>query len=155
MGHTRIGLTLASRTPWLVRPILAVVSPLLKHLFRLAIENLCWRAGEADRATLTDREVRNILEQEFREAFRQGGAGATADALIYGADRGVQFSAIQPALSMWHGDDDRIVPSALARRVATRIPGVNTHFYPGEGHLSIVVRYLPEIFRVLSVDPAG
>ncbi|MDH3626475.1 MAG: alpha/beta hydrolase [Acidobacteriota bacterium] len=150
MGHTRFGLTLASRTPWLVRPVLAIVGPLLRHFFRPAVANLIRHAGEADRATLTDPEIRPVLEREFREGFRQGGAGASADALIYGNDWGLEFAAIQAEVSLWHGDADRVVPSSLAHWVAARIPDAKTNFHPGEGHFSIVIRYLPEILNVLS-----
>ena len=55
---------------------------------------------------------------------------------------------------LWHGEDDRIVPLPMAHWVAGRIPGVRASYHPGEGHFSIVVRHLAQIFDVLRVDPA-
>ncbi len=152
--HNRLGLTLASRARWLVPPTMAVAGPLLKRLFRIAIDNLTRHAGPADRAVLTDPAIREILGREFREGFRRGGRGAAADGLIYGADWGLDLDGLSSAVHLWHGEDDRIVPVSMARWVAQRIPGVRARYLTGEGHFSVVTRHLDEIFDVLRVDPA-
>ena len=154
MWHNRAGLTLASRAPWLVAPLMGVAAPLLKRFFKVAIDNLARHAGAHDRAVLADSTVRKIFEREFREAFRHGGAGATADGLIYGADWGLDLAAIKGPVYLWHGEDDRIVPPAMARWVAGRIPGVHANYLSGEGHFSIVIHRLAEVFDTLRVDPA-
>lgn len=154
MWHNRLGLTLAARARWLVRPAMGVAGPLLKRFFGIAIDHLARHAGPADRAVLTDPTIRDILGREFREAFRHGGAGAAADGLIYGADWELDLAAIRPQVYLWHGEDDRIVPPAMARWVAKRIPGVRASYHTGEGHFSIVINRLAEIFDVLRVDPA-
>ena len=154
MWHNRVGLTVAARARWLVRPTMGVAGPLLKYFFRIAIDNLTRHSGSADRAVLTDPEIRDILGREFREGFRQGGAGAAADGLIYGADWGLDLAAIRSPVHLWHGEDDRIVPVAMARWVADKIPAVHASYYPGEGHFSIVIRHLDRIFSVLRADPA-
>jgi pimeloyl-ACP methyl ester carboxylesterase len=154
MRHNRIGLTLASRHPWLVRPAMAVASPLVRRFFDLAIDNLARHAGPADREVLADAEIRGTLGREFREAFRQGGEGASADALIYVADWGFQLASIETPVHLWHGDDDRVVPITMAHWIAARIPGVRANYHAGEGHFSIVVRRMSDIFTVLRTDPA-
>jgi pimeloyl-ACP methyl ester carboxylesterase len=154
MWHNRIGLTLASRARWLVRPVMGVSGPLLKRFFGIAIDNLARHAGPADRAVLTDPVIRDLLGREFREAFRHGGAGAAADGLIYGADWGLDLAAIKSPVYLWHGEDDRIVPLAMAQWVAKRIPGVNASYHPGEGHFSMAINHLAEIFGVLRIAPA-
>lgn len=154
MWHNRVGLTLASRARWLVRPAMGLAGPLLKHFCGMAIDQLTRHAGPADRAVLTDPAIRDILGREFREAFRRGAAGAAGDALIYGADWGLDLAAIKPPVYQWHGEDDRIVPLTMAHWVAKRIPGVSVSYHPGEGHFSIVIHQLAEIFDVLRVDPA-
>ncbi len=55
---------------------------------------------------------------------------------------------------LWHGEVDRIVPLAMAHWVAERIPGLSASYHPGEGHFSMVILHLAEIFDVLRVDPA-
>lgn len=151
--HNRLGLTLASRARWLLKPILIVVGPLLGHLHGFAISNLVRHSRAADRATLNDPWVRQIFGREFREGFRSG-AGAAADACIYGADWDLDFAAIRQRVYLWHGEDDVIVPVSMARWIAERIPDVRATYYPGEGHFSIVVNQLPEVLEVLRVRPA-
>ena len=154
MRHNRIGLTLASRCPWLVRPAMGLIGPLLGRFFDIAIENLKRHAGPADRTALGDPKIHTILGREFREAFRQGGSGAAADALIYGAAWDFDPGAIESAVHLWHGDDDRVVPIAMAHWVAERIPGVHANYQAGEGHFSIAIRCMSDIFSVLATDPA-
>ena len=153
MWHNRIGLKLASRARWLVRPLMRVTGPLLKRFCGIVIDNLARHSGPADRAVLTDPAIRDILGREFREAFRQGGAGAASDGLIYGADWGLDLAAIKSPVYLWHGEDDRIVPPAMAKWVAKRIPGVHASYLPGEGHFSVVIRHLDEIFGVIACAP--
>ncbi|MEE8412122.1 MAG: alpha/beta hydrolase [Acidobacteriota bacterium] len=154
MWHNRVGLTMASRAPWLVRPVMGVSGPILRRFFGVAIDHLARHAGPADAAVLADPAIRDILGAEFREAFRHGGAGAAADGLIYGADWGLDLAAIKGPVHLWHGEDDRIVPLAMAHWVAERIPGVSVSYHPGEGHFSLVIGHLAEIFDVLRIGPA-
>jgi pimeloyl-ACP methyl ester carboxylesterase len=153
MWHNRIGLKLASRARWLVRPLRRVTGPLLKRFCGIAIDNLARHAGPADRAVLTDPTIRDILGREFREAFRQGGAGAASDGLIYGADWGLDLAAIKSPVYLWHGEDDRIVPPAMTKWLAKRIPGAHASYLPGEGHFSVVIRHLDKIFGVIACAP--
>ena len=154
MWHNRLGLGLASRTPWLVRPVMGLAGPLLRRFFDVAIDNLVRHAGPADREVLTDPAIREVLGREFREAFRHGGGGAAADGLIYGAAWDLDFGKIEAPVFLWHGEDDPIVPPTMARWVAERVPGIRTTYSPGDGHFSIVVRRIPEILEVLGTDPA-
>jgi len=154
MWHNRAGLTLASRARWLVRPTMGLGGPLLKRFCKIAIDNLMRHAGPADRAALADPAIRDVLTREFQEAFRRGGAGAAEDGLIYGADWGIDLAAIRAPVHLWHGEDDRIVPPAMGRWVAERIPGARATFKVGEGHFSIVIHHLAEILEALRIHPA-
>ena len=153
MWHNRVGLALARHTPWVVRPTMALVSPLLKRFFGLAIGNLIRHSDSADREVLTDPKIRAILGREFREAFHQGGAGAAADSLIYGTDWDFDLAAIRPPVHLWHGEADRVVPVAMARWILERMPAASANLRAGEGHFSIIIRSLDEILEVLRADP--
>ena len=74
--------------------------------------------------------------------------------MIYGADWGLDLAAIKSPVYLWHGEDDRIVPLAMAQWVAGRIPGVSVSYHPGEGHFSMAINHLAEIFGVLRIAPA-
>jgi len=153
MWHNRIGLAMAGWTPWLVRPTMALVGPILKRLSGVAIDNLARSAGPADRAVLTDPAIRAILGREFREAFRHGGAGAAADGLIYGSAWGLDLAAIEPPVHLWHGEADRVVPIAMARWIVERMPRIHATFHPEDGHFSIITGRLSEILEVLRTAP--
>ena len=51
---------------------------------------------------------------------------------------------------MWHGELDQDVPVAMGRVVAERTPGCTSTFYPGEGHLSVLVNHGDEIVSALT-----
>ncbi len=42
---------------------------------------------------------------------------------------------IRVPIQIWHGQDDRLVSPQASRILAGAVPGANTHFVPGEGHL--------------------
>jgi pimeloyl-ACP methyl ester carboxylesterase len=58
---------------------------------------------------------------------------------------GFELSDIAVPVSIWHGDQDRIVPPSHARWLATHIPGADLHLLEGEGHISPVATPLPAI----------
>ena len=50
---------------------------------------------------------------------------------------------------LWHGEEDVIVPPAMGRYVADRIPDCEATFLPGEGHFSFAVGHLGRILDAL------
>ncbi len=68
------------------------------------------------------------------------------DDLIASVNRwGFELSEIAVPISIWHGDQDRIVPPSHARWLAAHIPGADLHLLEGEGHISPVATPLPTI----------
>jgi pimeloyl-ACP methyl ester carboxylesterase len=49
------------------------------------------------------------------------------------------LSSIATPVAVWHGGQDRLAPYAHSRWLASRIPGVRTHLYDDEGHVSLIV----------------
>lgn len=68
------------------------------------------------------------------EAFRQGGAGVSADLAVASRPWGFQLDQINVPTWLWHGAADEDVPIAAARRMAQAIPGCQATF-TDEGHL--------------------
>jgi pimeloyl-ACP methyl ester carboxylesterase len=58
---------------------------------------------------------------------------------------GFELSDIAVPISIWHGDQDRIVPPTHARWLAAHTPGADFHLVEGEGHISVVATPLPTI----------
>ena len=76
------------------------------------------------------------------EFFRLLAAEATAE--------GFELDAIGVPTLLWQGVQDKMVPVAHARWLAERIPGVEAHISEEDGHLSISVGRLGEIYDWLA-----
>jgi pimeloyl-ACP methyl ester carboxylesterase len=149
MWHNRLGLTIAERAPWLVRPALGIAGPVMARLSRVLIANLVRHVTEPDRVTLAQPDFLRILSGTFREAFHQGSPGAVSDALIYGRPWDVDLGSIRIPVHVWHGEEDAVVPVSMARWVARAIPGASATYLPGEGHFSLIARHSGAIFGAL------
>jgi pimeloyl-ACP methyl ester carboxylesterase len=68
------------------------------------------------------------------EAFRQGGAGVSADLAVASRPWGFQLDEVTVPTWLWHGAADEDVPIAAARRMAQMIPDCQATF-TDEGHL--------------------
>ena len=56
------------------------------------------------------------------------------------------------AVHLWSGEADRDTPSAMGRFLAAAIPKSQTHFYPEEGHLSVLVNLRQDILEVFAAE---
>ena len=68
------------------------------------------------------------------EAFRQGGAGVSADLAVASRPWGFQLGEVRVPTWLWHGAADEDVPVAAARRMAQMLPSCQATF-TDEGHL--------------------
>ena len=59
---------------------------------------------------------------------------------------GFRLEEIQPEVLIWHGDQDRNDPVAMAHAQERRLPHVRARYYPGDGHLI----YFSRIDEILS-----
>lgn len=63
---------------------------------------------------------------------------------------GFRLEDIQPEVLIWHGEQDRNDPVAMARAQEQRLPRVAARYYPDDGHLIFFSR-IDEILAELSV----
>jgi pimeloyl-ACP methyl ester carboxylesterase len=86
------------------------------------------------------------------EALRQGGLGPAEAAALYWKPWGFRLEDIQARVHVWHGEEDLNAPfAAHGKMLAARLPNVEAQFYPGEGHISLIHKYLPDILRTLGL----
>lgn len=85
------------------------------------------------------------------EAARHHGVGPLVDELaIFARSWDVDIAGIAVPVPMWYGEDDRIVPVAMGRHLAERVPTADASFYDGLGHVSAVVENEDAILTALS-----
>jgi pimeloyl-ACP methyl ester carboxylesterase len=91
-----------------------------------------------DRAVLTG-EFADHMAAELREAVRVGVDGWLDDDLAFSRDWGFALRDVQVPVSLWQGQDDRMVPYAHGEFLAEHLPNARAHLLAGEGHLSIAL----------------
>ena len=107
---------------------------------------------EADQIVLKQPEAQQRYLRTLREAQRRGPRGAQQDTALMVGPWEFRPQEIAVATHLWYGEDDRETPIAMGRYLATAIPKSQTHFYPGEGHLSVMVNHLEEILQLFAVE---
>ena len=104
---------------------------------------------DVDRAMLTD-EFGEAIAANMREAVRPGADGWLDDDLAFVRPWGFDVAAIAVPTLIWQGTEDRMVPYAHGVWLADHVSSVTAHLLKGEGHLSVGVGALDEMFTDLA-----
>jgi pimeloyl-ACP methyl ester carboxylesterase len=104
------------------------------------VDHLGGLVSDVDREAFTG-EFAEFVAASFRRAMLNGIAGWRDDDLAFVADWGFDVRAIATPVSVWQGEQDRMVPYAHGQWLAAAIPGVRAHLYPEHGHGSFVGLY--------------
>jgi len=67
------------------------------------------------------------------------------DDLAFTRPWGFELDEVTVPVSLWQGDQDRMVPYAHGPFQARLLPDVRAHLLPGEGHLSIPLGRFDEV----------
>jgi len=105
--------------------------------------------SDADRVILTD-ELVGFLRAQLRDGFKAGFDGYIDDGLADAKPWGFDPISVKVPVQVWHGRQDRFVPFAHGQWLAERMPQADVHLEQDEGHLTLVVRRVPEIHRWLA-----
>lgn len=106
------------------------------------------QSGKSPSADLSP-ELFAIVVMDQREAIRQGGKGVVPDMRMLWKPWGFRLRDISVPVHLWHGAADDLAPTSLARYVASRVPGCEATFYPGEGHADPLSKHIGEILHIL------
>jgi pimeloyl-ACP methyl ester carboxylesterase len=137
-AQNRLLSALARRSPWLVRPLLGLISLMARRAPGLSRRQMA-KSGP-DRTILADPAVANLFLADVREAFRHGSSGAAYEAWLLTQPWGFDLAAITVPVFIWQGEADVNVPPAMGHYLASAIPGARATFVPGAGHLVGVTR---------------
>lgn len=111
-------------------------------------ESLFDSSPDVDRAVLTP-ELLSFAHAQMQDGLSQGPDGFIDDSLSDIKPWGFELSSIKVPVQLWHGTDDQLVPLSHARWLADHLPGADIHLEPGEGHISLFVRRIPEVHEWL------
>jgi pimeloyl-ACP methyl ester carboxylesterase len=140
---------LGRRLPWLARISLWRTGCLVRRNPEKMLGHMIGALPVPDKAVLARPEVKATLKENVAEAFRKGSRGAACELLLYTRAWGFALKDIATRVDLWHGEEDRSVPSTMGRYQARAIPNCRAVFYPGEGHFSLAINHMEEILSSL------
>jgi pimeloyl-ACP methyl ester carboxylesterase len=87
------------------------------------------------------------------EALRQGGLGPAEAGALYWKPWGFRLEDIHTKVHVWHGEEDLNAPFAAHGKVlAQKLSNVEAKFYSGEGHISLIHKYLKSIIETVTIS---
>lgn len=92
--------------------------------------------SEVDKRALTG-QLAEEMAAVMRRTMAAGIAGWRDDDLAFVKDWGFRPADITVPVSVWQGEQDRMVPFAHGQWLADAIPGARAHLRPDEGHISL------------------
>ncbi len=115
------------------------------------VEALGGLLSDPDRAVL-EGEFAEFFATWFRLAASTGSDGYWDDDQAFMAPWGFDLESITVPLSVWRADQDLMVPPSHGEWLAAHIPTAADIPIDGEGHVSLMVRYIDDIVARLAFD---
>ena len=102
---------------------------------------------EVDRQVLERPEARDIFLTDSAPPRIDWGRAIAQEAALYVNDWGFELRDIRAEVHLYQGELDLNVSPNMGRFQAAQIPNCDSHFYPGEGHMSLVLNRTEEYLR--------
>jgi pimeloyl-ACP methyl ester carboxylesterase len=147
--QNRLGFRLGARWPGMARTLMRSMRRSFIGRPERTIDALARAMSPADAEIVRRPEVRALLLADLAEAFRHGSDGAADDMVLLGRPWGFALRDIEPAVYLWQGEADTLVPPAMGRYQAAQIPRCHATMLPGEGHLLIIDR-MPDLIEAFA-----
>jgi pimeloyl-ACP methyl ester carboxylesterase len=144
----RQGLRLAGRFAEIATTAYAFPAIFLRNYPERVLFILSGKVAGPDKTALKNNELTAVLSASFREAFRQSLRWPAEDVVLYSRPWGFRLQDIRIRVHLWHGEKDWIVPPQMACYMARNIPDCRATFYPDEGHFSIILNRIKEIWQI-------
>ena len=139
----RMLLRVAPTHPTAARAIVRVAATMPDGLLRRSLLDAALPAERVLLEAMDDRELVGFV----REAVRNGGAGVAADYATIGRPWGFEPESVHAPVTVWHGEDDPLVPLSHGRLLSERLPQGELRALPGGGHF-LPVTHAAQIFGV-------
>lgn len=106
----------------------------------------------ADHAVMAQPGRIAINQRILNEVMRQGTKGPAWDYRLCVREWDFDPAEIQIPLTLFHGEQDKNYPLALAQRVANILPRAQLVTYPEDAHISTYINHFDEIAKALMPD---
>ena len=139
---TLVGMDIRSRVilvwlprfaPWLLGPIWRRLAQLSDRdpvgLLRLIADSM----PSSERRAISSPEIAEVFMDSAYEAFRSGVDGVVAEQRLLSRDWGFAVDQVDTPVWLWHGEEDRASPLAMAHWLAAALPKCRAQVLPGRG----------------------
>ncbi|MCW5889060.1 MAG: alpha/beta hydrolase [bacterium] len=133
------------------RLMYAAIGLTAEHLRATYIAQLRKAVGDYDRRILLRPDVETAFSEASAECFAQGSEGLVRDAELLYRRWAFEVTAITRPVHVWQGLADTLVPPAVNREVAERMPGAVWHPVEGAGHF-VAVGAADEVLAVAAAE---
>lgn len=138
----------AKHTPYALPLPVGLYGLISCYLPRWRLRALADELCEDDRKLLLEPQRYEQMLADLHESLRQGFDAVRHELQLLSQPWGFDLDAIRAPVSVIHGDQDRIVPAAMGRRLAAHIPGSRLTIRANEGHF-LLFRHHRAILRKL------
>lgn len=147
---SRLSIRLARRRSRLQAAMFHTLGAVIRRQPKILFALLAGTAPPADRTVFRDRELRGTWQAAMRHAMTNGAGGAIDELRLYVQPWDVPLEQIDVPVTLWHGDQDTVVPGHHAERLHALLPTSTLQRCPGEGHFSLPIRYVEAILHELT-----
>lgn len=99
------------------------------------LEKLYTQLSDWDEELLQEPDKQKLFLQHMREGYRPGIKGAVSDIQLFMKPWGFDLADITTPVRLWQGELDTMVPPAMGRYLAERLPNCKSEFIADAGHL--------------------
>lgn len=146
----RLLLALALHAPPIGRAVVYPIADGMRRSPDRCLKFMMTGLQAPDRDLFADPDYRSLMMRSMMEAVRQGGRGAAWELTLIARPWDFRLEDVHMRVSLWQGLADQILPPRMARGLAAALPACDARYFPGEGHLSLVVRHVGELLQQLS-----
>jgi pimeloyl-ACP methyl ester carboxylesterase len=155
---------MSTRQQWILRPMIDKLPMLRSVIFGLkcmppllrvlALGAVLGGLSPADLKLVRGEELRREMKllplESFSAPFGTSVQGPAWDGHLHGHPWGFDLSSITSPVDLWYAEDDRIIPAAMGRWLAERLPGARANYFADDGHLSLIIGRAPEYIGPLA-----
>jgi pimeloyl-ACP methyl ester carboxylesterase len=106
--------------------------------------------SDPDKTVFESETAREEFAASMRQGFEFGWRGFYDDDQAMMHEWGFDPKAIAVPVAVWFGDQDLMVPRTHGEWLAANLPTAAKHFFPGEGHVSLVINHFDELASAIN-----